>query len=91
MKALEIFGTIKSRHFWEWLSKDLERILETIQPIFKIYGVARQSSISMLSYDILCNPASILGSCSTRIFFSWGHHSNAIIIHSHLQLSTQHS
>ena len=69
--ALEIFRNIKIHHLWEWLSKDLERILEKIQPISKIYGVIWQRSISMPSHDIFCIPASIFASSSTWLFFSW--------------------
>lgn len=70
-QALEIFGTNKIHHLWEWLSEDLERILEKIQPISKIYGVIWQSSISMTSHEIFCIPASIVSSSSTWLFFSW--------------------
>ena len=69
--ALEIFRTIKIHHLWEWLSKDLERILEKIQPISKIYGVVWQRSISMPSHGIFRIPASIFSSSPTWLFFSW--------------------
>lgn len=84
----EIFGAIKIHHLWEWLSKDLERILERIQPISEIYGVIWRSSISMPSHEIFLRLGIHLGLWFHLTIFLLGHHRNAIIIHPHLWLST---